>query len=138
MKIIALTVISILSIIACKTDIDPTSIVGKWSPTYITQSRLANGTYEAFHKINTLVALQTYEFTSGGRFFRDGKPGASICRSGNRYEVANNKITFSEKHPDEALVNCIPCDNWAVIDIKNDTLILEECKTVRNKFVRIK
>ncbi len=129
--------------IACtsKQSITPTStdIVGKWSPTYFTQNRLADGTWEPFHQINTLIALPVYEFTSDGRFLKDGKDGATVCFSGSKYKVSSdNKITFTERHPDEAKTNCIGCENWAVIEIKNETLILEECGRVRNKFVRTK
>jgi hypothetical protein len=140
MKLITL-IISLL-LIACtsKDSISPTTvIVGKWSPTYITQTKNADGTWEPFHKINTFVALPVYEFTADGRFLKDGKDGATVCRSGSKYKLsADNKITFTEMHPDEALANCLPCENWTVIEIKNDTLILEECARVRNKFARQK
>jgi hypothetical protein len=118
-------------------DIDPTSIVGKWSPTYITQTKNADGTWESFHKINTFVALPVYEFTSDGRFLRDGKDGADCCTSGSKYSITNNIITFTERQICPT-IKCISCDNWAIVEIKNDTLILEECARVRNKYVRIK
>lgn len=129
--------------IACtsKDSITPplTDIVGKWSPTYITQTKNANGTYEPFHKINTFVALPVYEFTSDGRFLRDGKDGADCCTSGNKYSVSGSTITFTEKQNVQcAAVLCITCPDWQIIEIKNDTLILEECARVRNKFVRTK
>jgi hypothetical protein len=118
-------------------DIDPTSIVGKWSPTYITQTKNADGTWESFHKINTFVALPVYEFTSDDRFLRDGKDGADCCTSGSKYSITNNIITFTERQICPT-IKCISCDNWAIVEIKNDTLILEECARVRNKYVRIK
>ena len=139
MKLITL-IISLL-LIACtsKDSITPISngIVGRWSPTYITQTKNTDDSYEPFHQINTLVALPMYEFTSNGRFLRDGKDGADCCTSGSKYTVADNKITFTERQTCPT-VKCISCDNWAIIEIKNDTLVLEECARVRNKFVRIK
>jgi hypothetical protein len=136
------TLIISLLLMACtsKNSITPTTgIIGKWSPTYITQTKNSDGTWEPFHKINTFVALPVYEFTADGRFLRDGKDGATVCFSGSKYKVsADNKITFTERHPSEILVDCLPCENWAIIEIKNDTLILEECARVRNKFVRQK
>jgi hypothetical protein len=136
------TLIISLLLIACtsKQDITPTAgIIGKWSPTYITQTKNANGTWTPFYTINTLVALPAYEFMSDGRFLKDGKDGATVCISGSKYKLsADNKITFTERHPSEVTADCLPCENWAVIEIKNDTLILEECARVRNKFVRIK
>ena len=137
MKNIALTILTVLSVIACKTDIAPNVIVGKWLPTYITQTKNTDGTWEPFHKINTLVALPVYEFTSDGRFLRDGKDGADYCTSGNKYTIVDNKITFTERQTCPT-VKCISCENWTIIEIKNDTLILEECERVRNKFVRLK
>ena len=143
MKKISLITLTVIVFIACtsKESITPasTDIVGKWSPTYFTQNRLADGSWEPFYKINTLVALPVYEFTSDGRFLKDGKDGASVCLSGGKYTVStDNKITFTQRSPAEANTNCLPCDNWAIIEIKNDALILEECGRVRNKFVRMK
>ena len=140
MKTITLITLVITLFIACtsKESITPisTDIIGKWSPTYITQSKNADGTYEPFHKINTFVALPVYEFTSDGKFLKDGRSGASCCSSGDKYVIENNKITFSQQMSCATI--CPPCDNWAVIEIKNDTLVLEECARVRNKFVKIK
>jgi hypothetical protein len=127
-------------LIACtsKDSIIPTTdIVGKWSPTYITQTKNAAGNWEPFYTINTSVALPVYEFTSDGRFLRDGKDGADCCTSGSKYTIVNDKITFTERQICPT-VKCILCENWAIIEIKNDTLILEECARVRNKFVRVK
>lgn len=141
MKTIASITLTIILFIACtsKQSITPTStdIVGKWSPTYITQTKNANGTYEPFHKINTFVALPIYEFTSDGRFLRDGKDGADCCTSGSKYMVTESKITFTERQICRGLM-CISCENWVIMEIKDDTLILEECVRVRSKYVRIK
>ena len=136
-----LTLFTLLLLMACtsKESITPSnaSIVGKWSPTYFTSTKNADGMWEPFHKINTFVALPVYEFTSDGRFLRDGKDGADCCTSGGKYTIVDNKITFTERQTCPT-VKCISCDNWAIIEIKNDTLILEECARVRNKFVKIK
>jgi hypothetical protein len=138
MKLITLIISLLLMACTSKDSITPTTgIVGKWSPTYTTQTKNADGNWEPFYIINTLVALPVYEFTSDGRFLRDGKDGADCCTSGNKYTIANNIITFTERQICPT-VKCILCENWAVIEIKNDTLILEECARVRNKFVRIK
>jgi hypothetical protein len=142
MKTITSIILTVMLFIACttkETDLTPISnpIVGKWSPTYITQSRKADGTWEPFVRINTFVALPTYEFTADGRFLRDGMDGADCCTSGSKYTILNDVITFTERQTCPN-VKCIACDNWAVIEIKNDTLILEECGRIRNKFVRIK
>jgi hypothetical protein len=134
------TLIIPLLLIACtsKDSIMPTTeIVGKWSPTYLTSTKNADGTWTPFYTINTFVALPTYEFTSDGRFLRDGKDGADCCTSGSKYTVVDGKITFTERQICPT-VKCIVCDNWAIIEIKNDTLILEECANVRNKFVKQK
>jgi hypothetical protein len=131
------TLIISLLLIACtsKEDIVPNTIVGKWAPTYITQTKNADGSFDAWHTINTFVALPVYEFTSDGRFLRDGQPGGVCCASGNKYSVLGNKIIFDER-PICPTVKCALCD-WIIIEIKSDTLILEECNT-RNKFTKIK
>jgi hypothetical protein len=125
-------------LIACtsKEDITPASIVGKWSPTYITQTRQADGTFDAWHRINTFAPLPVYEFTSDRRFLKDGKSGASCCLSGSKYTIAGNSITFAEtlSCPN---VDCKPCSDWKVDSIKSDTLVLDECFT-RNKYVKLK
>ena len=130
----------VIAFVTCtsKESMTPASIdiVGKWKPTYLMQSRLANGTYEPWQTINTLVALPVYEFTSDGKFLKDGKSGASCCSSGNKFSMINSKITFTELLP--CATACPVCDNWTIIEIKNDTLVLEECARVRNKFVRTK
>ena len=134
-----ITLIIAVFIIACtsKEDIAPQSIVGKWAPTYITQTRQADGTFDAWHTINTFVALPVLEFTSDGRFLRDGQPGGACCSSGNKYSVSGDKIIFDDM-PFCANVLCIACPTgWIINEIKGDTLILETCN-VRNKYVKTK
>jgi len=118
-------------------DVVNINIVGKWAPTYLTQTKNADGTFGEWHQINTFVALPVYEFTNDGQFLTDGKPGANCCFAGNKYSVAVNKISFTEAIycPNAICVNC-PA-SWTITEIKGDTLILEEC-TTRNKYVKIK
>lgn len=141
MKALSLVTLAILFLFACKStdSIDPqTGIIGKWTPSYIRQTRMLNGSWREWQQINTLVALPVYEFTSDGRFLRDGKPGASICTSGSRYKVSGDKITFTERDPGEISADCIPCENWTVYTLTETLLILEECGVVRNQFVKQK
>ena len=81
------------------------------------------------------MALPVYEFTSNGNFLRDGQPSGACCASGNKYSVSENKIIFDDR-PICPLVKCALYD-WAIIEIKGDTLILEEYNA-RSKYVRIK
>jgi hypothetical protein len=32
----------------------------------------------------------------------------------------------------------LPCENWAIVEIGSDNLILEECGRVRSKYVKAK
>lgn len=136
MKTISILFFTILFVISCKTsDINPSDIIGKWKPAYITQNKQADGTFDAWHTINTLVALPMYEFTNDGQFLKNGQPGADCCSSGNNYRVINNEIIFFD------LLNCptVSCGGypkWIIIEIKGDTLILEKYN-IRNKFVKI-
>ena len=132
------TLMILLFLISCtsKEDINPNSIVGKWSPTYITQTKQADGTFSPWYTINTLVALPVYEFTNDGRFLMDGKSGETCCSSGSKYSVSENKIYFTERAICPT-VKCALCDYWSIIEIKGDTLILDECFS-RNKYARIK
>ena len=139
MKTIASIALIILFTMSCKStqSLDPqTGIVGKWSPTYITQTRLANGTFEPWQRINTLVALPVYEFTSDGKFLKDGRSGASCCYSGSNYSISDSNILFTGLLVCPG-VKCPSCAGWKIQEIKGDTLILEEC-SARNKYVRIK
>jgi hypothetical protein len=140
MKKISLIIVAILFLMSCKsTEMSnfTSTIIGKWLPTYLTQRRNPDGSWEEWKRIQTFVPLPTYEFTSDGRFLRDGKDGADCCTSGSKYSITNSIITFTERQTCPT-VRCIACDNWTVIEIKNDTLILEECATVRSKFVKQK
>jgi hypothetical protein len=141
MKSLLLITLTIMFLFACKSteSIDPqTGIIGKWTPSYITQIRNPDGSWGEWHQINTLIALPVYEFTSDGRFLRDGKPGAALCISGNRYKVTGDKITFTERDPGENRFDCVACENWTVYTLTETLLILEECGRVRNKFVKQK
>ncbi len=131
-----------LLLIACtsKEDIAPTTIVGKWAPTYITQTKQADGTFDAWHTIYTLVALPVYEFTSDGRFLKDGKSGADACNiAGNKYHLSTSgkEILFSEFLDSKTVPACIACNGWKFEFIKGDTLILDECYS-RNKYIKTK
>ncbi len=128
--------VSILLMACSSKDVTPTTIVSKWSPTYITQNKQADGTFDAWHRINTLVALPVYEFTSDGLFLRDGKPGADCCSAGNKYGITDGKILFTERLICPTVL-CLPCGNWTIDKLEGDTLILNECYA-RNKYVKTK
>ncbi len=131
------TLIIAFLLIACasKEDIAPNTIVGKWAPTYKVQSKQADGTFGPWGTINTLVALPVYEFTSDGQFLRDGKPGGKCCSSGDKYSVSGNKITFDT--PPICLTARCTIYDWIIVEIKGDSLILEEYN-LRSKYVKIK
>jgi hypothetical protein len=135
MKIITFGIAILLLACHSKDNIEPQSIVGKWRPTYITQNRQTDGSFNAWHTINTFMALPILEFTSDGRFLRDGQPGGECCSSGNKYSVSGDKIIFDEV-PFCANALCLSCPtNWLINEIKGDTLILETCNG-RNKYVK--
>jgi hypothetical protein len=135
MKII--TLFLFLLLIACTSkDIAPTEIVGKWAPTYMLQSKNADGTWGDWTIFYTLVALPVIEFTSDGRYLTDGKPGANCCDAGNNYHVANSEIIFSN-FLICPIVKCGKPENWIITEIKEDTLILEKY-FVRSKHIKIK
>ena len=68
MKLVIIVIAVCLIACTSQKDIEPATIVGKWAPTYITQTRQSDDTFDAWHVINTLVALPVLEFTSDGRF----------------------------------------------------------------------
>jgi hypothetical protein len=135
MKLTTLIISLLFTACSSKENIAPTTIVGKWAPTYITQTKQADGIFSAWYTINTLIALPVYEFTIDGRFLRDGQPGGACCTSGNKYSVSENKIIFDDR-PICPTVKCALYD-WTIIEIKGDTLILEENNT-RSKYVKTK
>ena len=132
--------ISIL-LIACKSnDINPSDIIGKWGFTGLAQSKNIDGTWSAW-RVNEAFCIWwgndlAYEFTSDGKFLRSGQSGADCCNAGNKYRVANNEIIFSDFLACPT-VKCGKPQNWIIIEIKNDTLILEKY-SVRSKYVQIK
>ena len=133
-------IISLLLIACTSKDIAPTEIVGKWAPTYITQTKQADGSFDAWHTINTFVALPVYEFTNDGRFLKDGKPGADDCNiTGNKYRIPvfGKEILFSQFLDSKTVPACIAFSGWKFEFIKGDTLILDECYA-RNKYIRVK
>jgi hypothetical protein len=135
----AIAILASILLIACtsKEDIMPTNIVGKWTPTYLTQTKNADGNFGEWHRINTFVALPVYEFTNDGRFLTDGKPGASCCFAGNKFSISGNKIAFTEVMACPNAL-CVACSaGWTINEIKGDTLVLEECNA-RNKYIKQK
>jgi hypothetical protein len=132
------TLIISLLLIACtsKEDIAPTTIVGKWAPTYMLQTKNADGSWGEWVTINTLIALPVIEFTNDGRYLTDGKPGANCCYAGNKYSISGNTIDFTERLgcPN---VDCIPYAGWIIYSLKDDTLILEIYNT-RSKYTKTK
>ena len=94
MKIITLMISLLLIACTSKEDITPTTIIGKWAPTYMLQTKNADGSWGDWATINTLVALPVIEFTGDGRYLTDGKPGANCCYAGNKYSISGNTINF--------------------------------------------
>jgi hypothetical protein len=129
------------TLIACKSnDINPSNIIGKWGFTGLAQSKNTDGTWTAW-QINETFCIWggndfAYEFTSDSKFLRNGQPGADCCNSGNRYRVINNEIIFSDFLVCPT-VKCGKPQNWVVIEIKDDTLVLEKY-SVRYKYIKIK
>jgi hypothetical protein len=120
-------------------ELTPSAIDGLWAPTYQVQSKTLNGSYGKWQVINTFVALPNLEFKSNGEFLRDGKPGADACRtSGNKFKVEKNQILFSEFSDSNITAACPACAGWKFEQIGADTLILDECFSVRSKYVRVK
>jgi hypothetical protein len=139
MKKSPLFILIFLILISCKSsEIDPTSIIGKWEFTGITQYNKFDGTFSPWRVNPTFVAVPNsfWEFTKDGYFFRNGKPGAECCSGGNKYSVSGNKISFTETLgcPN---VSCLACGGWQIEKIDVDTLILDECYG-KNKYVRKK
>ncbi len=132
------TLIISLLLIACtsKEDIAPTTIVGKWAPTYMLQNKNADDSWGDWVTINTLIALPIIEFTNDGRYLTNGKPGANCCYAGNKYSISGNIIDFTERLgcPN---VDCIPYAGWIIYSLKDDTLILEINNT-RSKYIKTK
>jgi hypothetical protein len=139
MKKSPLFIFIFLMIISCKSsEIDPTSIVGKWAFTGITQSNKFDGTFGPWRVNPTFVAVPNsfWEFTKDGCFFRNDKPGAECCSGGNKYNVSGKKISFTETLACPN-VNCLACSGWQIEKVDADTLILDQCYG-KNKYVRIK
>lgn len=135
MKLPTAICITALIFVACESKlIAPEKLVGVWWPTYQMQTKESNGKWGPWTTINTLVALPNMEFTIEGRFLRDGKDGADCCTAGNKYAVSENIITFSETKSCPQ-VSCANCNDWKIVNLNDDTLILEVCSS-RSKYVR--
>jgi hypothetical protein len=133
----AILITSFFLITCTSKEIDPTSIVGKWEYTGITQYNKFDGTYSPWRVNPTFVAVPNsfWEFTKDGYFFRNGKSGAECCSGGNKYSILGDKISFTEtlNCPN---VSCLACSIWKIEKIGIDTLILDECYA-KNKYVRV-
>jgi hypothetical protein len=140
-KTLLLTIFCFFSLIGCKSKetIDPTGLVGKWVATGQIQSKNADGTWSDWYVLQTFAAepVSIWEFTSDGRFLRDGKDGGTCCFAGNKYTIMGNKITFTELPPPCPNVFCVTCTNWSFEFSNKDTLVLEECSS-RKEFYRMK
>ncbi len=128
-------------LVACKSkeEIDPNSLVNKWVATGQIQSKNADGTWSDWYELEILTAVPVsiWEFTSDGRFLRDGKDGGTCCFAGNKYSVMGNKITFTELPPPCPNVFCVACTDWSFNLSNKDTLTITQC-TIRNKYSRVK
>ncbi|MEA5257073.1 hypothetical protein VB264_04695 [Arcicella aquatica] len=138
-KILVLMILCFFSLISCKSDIatEPKSIVGKWIATGQMQTKNTDGGWSDWYVPQTLVAVPVsiWEFTSDGRFLRDGKAGGTCCFAGNKYLVSGNKISFTELASPCAAVFCMNCNNWSFEFTNKDTLVLKECFS-RSKFYK--
>lgn len=133
-----------LWIFSCKTkeDIEPTTqtnLVGKWTATGRMQSQNEDNTWGNWYVLQTFAAVPVsiWEFTSDGRFLRDGNPGASCCFAGDRYTTKGNELIFSEFENNCANLRCVPCNDWDFSFTDNDTLVLRQC-TSKYEFKRVK
>jgi hypothetical protein len=139
MRIISLITLTILIMISCKSnDINPSEIIGKWDFTGLTQSQNADGSWTPWRVNPTLLKTtpSIYEFTNEGNFLINGQSGANCCDFGSKFRIISNEIIFSDFLICPA-VKCGKTQNWIIIEIKDDTLILEKY-SIRNKYVRIK
>ena len=134
-----LLILLFVALISCKSnDINPSDLIGKWGFTEITQYQNINRNWTPWRVNQTLLKSipSIYEFTSDGNFLRDGQPGADCCDTGNKFRVVNNEINFSDFLPCPT-VRCAKPQNWIIVQIKEDTLILEKY-SIRNKDIKIK
>jgi hypothetical protein len=136
MKLTTLIISLLLIACASKEDIVPTTIVGKWAPSYMLQTKNADGSWGNWETINTLVALPVIEFTSDGRYLTDGKPGANCCYAGNKYSISGNTIDFTERLSCPN-VDCVAYFAWTIHFLKGDVLILET-GNIRSKYTKTK
>ena len=130
--------ISILLIACQSNDINPSDIIGKWGFTGLIQYQNSDGNWTAWRVNQTFLKEPPliYQFTNDGIFLKNGYAGADCCNSGNKYRVANDEIIFSDFLACPT-VKCGKPQNWIIIEIKNDTLILEKY-SVRSKYMKIK
>lgn len=132
-------ILLLLSLASCKTkeEINPNSLVNKWIATGQMQIKKSDGTWSDWYMPQAITSItpSVWEFTKGGDFLRNGKAGGECCFAGNKYQLADKQITFSDHCP---LVDCaFICSPWKIEYLKNDTLVIERC-TTRNQFVRVK
>lgn len=126
-----------LVIYACDSKtIKPKEVVGEWAHAYQIQTKTANGIWGPWSYISTLTAIPNIEFTESGKYLRDGKPGAECCTAGNDYSVEGTTITFSDIKICPQM-SCRPCNQWEIVSIKADTLVLEMCD-LRAKLTKVK
>ena len=141
MKKLLLHMLFFSALISCKSDdINPSDLIGKWGFTGLVQSKNTDGTWSQWREYPFFCIWAgydfKYEFTSDGNFLRDGQPGADCCDTGNKFRVVNNEINFSDFLPCPT-VRCAKPQNWIIVQIKEDTLILEKY-FIRNKYIKIK
>ena len=112
-------------------ELTQTSLVGKWTATGRIQSRNADGTWSDWYVLQTFAAepVSIWEFTSDGRFLRDGKAGGGCCLGGNKYKIEGNELIFSDFPKQFCVAYCINCRNWSYELTDSNTLILNDCHT---------
>lgn len=111
-------------------------LTGEWDYAYEVREKTEDGKWGPWHTINTYVLIPSITFSANGEFYRGGSVPSGCCEF-RKYTLKGDII----KLDDMVLcptAYCANCDEWEIISINNNQLILDKCGQIQEKYRRAK
>ncbi|WP_304236148.1 hypothetical protein [Jiulongibacter sediminis] len=109
-------------------------LIGDWDYGYEIRERKADGSWDEWHTIQTYVLVPSVSFTTDGRLLYAGETSTACCTF-KKYSLKDNVIKLQDL-VSCPYVDCAYCDEWKVISIDDNVLILEKCDIIQEKYTR--
>lgn len=109
-------------------------LTGEWDYAYEVREKTEDGSWGPWYTINTYVLIPGITFTANGELYRGGYVPEGCCEF-RKYSLKGDVIKL-EDMVSCPTVDCAFCDQWKVISLEADDLILEKCGQIQEKYTR--